>query len=217
MISTPTANSCQRTSRPGEREARAEHADDQRADQRADDRAAAAEQTGAADHHGGDAVEIGVLAARRADGADAADQHPAGDRGDQPGEDIDREQDAIGVDAGEVRRLRIIADRVDVAAEGGAVEHVPDDRCQHDEQERAVGELGAADLDGIPINCRNGAFVSRSCERIVSLCEYQSVQRVKMLTGAERDDEGRQLQPRHQGAVEIAAQRGRTAGRPGRR
>ena len=61
MISTPTVNSCQSTSSAGERQAVAEHADDQRADQRADDRAAAAEQAGAADHHGGDRIEVGGL------------------------------------------------------------------------------------------------------------------------------------------------------------
>ncbi len=44
MISMPTVKSCHSRSRPDEREAVAEHADDQRAEQRADDRAAAAEQ-----------------------------------------------------------------------------------------------------------------------------------------------------------------------------
>ena len=61
MISTPTANSCHSTSRPDERQTVAEDADDQGPDQRADDRAAAAEQAGAADHHGGDAIEVGGL------------------------------------------------------------------------------------------------------------------------------------------------------------
>ena len=60
--------------------------------------------------------------------ADAADQHPAGDRADQAGERVDRDQRAVGVDAGEARRIGIVAGGVDVAAEGGAVEHVPDDR-----------------------------------------------------------------------------------------
>ena len=64
MISMPMAKSCHSTSSAGERQADAEHADDQRADQRAEDRAAAAEQGGAADHHGGDAVEVGVLRRR---------------------------------------------------------------------------------------------------------------------------------------------------------
>ena len=59
MISTPTAKSCHCRSRPDEREAVAEDADDQRAEQRAEDRAAAAEERGAADHHGGDRVEVG--------------------------------------------------------------------------------------------------------------------------------------------------------------
>ena len=80
MISTPMANSCQSTSRPASDTRRAEHADDQRPDQRTDDRAAAAEKARAADHHGGDAVEVGVLAGRRADRADPADQRPSRDR-----------------------------------------------------------------------------------------------------------------------------------------
>ena len=95
MISTPTVKSCHRTSRPDKREAVAEDADDQRADQRADDRAAAAEQAGAADHHGGDRIEIGGLPGLRADPADAADQHPGGDRADQAG-DARRPRSACG-------------------------------------------------------------------------------------------------------------------------
>ena len=65
---------------------------------------------------------------RRADGADAADQRPAGDGGDEAREHIDAEQDAVGVDAGEPRGLRVVAGGVDVAAIGGAVQEVPDYR-----------------------------------------------------------------------------------------
>ena len=128
MISTPTVNSCQSTSRPESARPLRNTPTIKRADQRADDRAAPAEEAGAADHHGGDGVEVGGLPGLRADAADAADQHPGGDGADQAGERVDRDQRAVGVDAGEARRVGIVAGRVDVAAEGGAVQHVPDER-----------------------------------------------------------------------------------------
>ena len=147
MIRQPTANSCQSTSTPASVEAVAEDADDQRADQRADDRAAAAEQAGAADHHRGDAVEIGGLAGLRADRADPPDQGPAAERADHAGSDIDREQDAVGADAGEPRRVGIVADGIEMASEGGAVEHVPGQRHEREQEEGAVGEAGRRDVD----------------------------------------------------------------------
>ena len=52
----------------------AQHAHDQRADQRAEDRAAPAEQARAADHHGGDAVEIGRLQRVRIGVRDASER-----------------------------------------------------------------------------------------------------------------------------------------------
>ncbi len=118
MIRTPTVNSCQSASTPAERQAVAEHADDQRADQRADDRAAAAEQAGAADHHGGDASRGWRSApACGLTDADAADQHPAGDRADEAGDDVDREQRPVGADAGQPRGVGVVAGRVDVPAQ----------------------------------------------------------------------------------------------------
>ena len=50
---------------------------------RADDRAAAAEQAGAADHHSGDAVQVGVDDGIGAGGAGPADLDPGGDAVDQ--------------------------------------------------------------------------------------------------------------------------------------
>ena len=61
-------------------------------------------------------VEIGVLARGGADRADAADDRPAGHRRNEAGQDINAEQDVLGVDAGEARRLGIVARRVDVTA-----------------------------------------------------------------------------------------------------
>ena len=135
MISTPMANSCHSTSSPASDTAERNTPTISAPDQRADDRAAAAEQAGAADHHRGDAVEVGVLAGGRADRADAADQRPAGDRGDEPGEHIDAEQDPVGIDAGQPRSFGIVAGGVDMAAIGRAVEHVPKNDRQRDQQE----------------------------------------------------------------------------------
>ncbi len=105
MISTPDRELLPEHVEAGERHARSEDADDERADQGPDDRPAAAEETRAADHHGRDAVEVGVLAARRADGADPADQHPARDGRDRAGQDVDLQQDLLGVDAREAGRF----------------------------------------------------------------------------------------------------------------
>ena len=60
-------------------QAAVEHADDQGPEQRTEHVAPPAEQARAADHHGGDRVEVGVLQRLRRHRADAADPQPPGD------------------------------------------------------------------------------------------------------------------------------------------
>ncbi len=57
-------------------------------------RADAAEQTGAAEHRGGDHVEFLADAERLVEPADQRDQHDAAERGAEPGDHIDGEDDA---------------------------------------------------------------------------------------------------------------------------
>ena len=80
--------------------------------------------------------DIGRLPGLRANPADAPDEHPGGDRADKTGDRIDGDQRSVGVDAGKSRRIRIVAGRIDVASEGGAIEHVPDDHRQQHHQQR---------------------------------------------------------------------------------
>ncbi len=146
MISTPMANSCHSTSRPASETAERNTPTISAPTSVPMIEPRPPNRRRAADHHRGDAVEVHVLARRRADGADAADQRPAGDRGDQAREHVDAEKDAVGVDAGEPRRLRIVAGRVDVAAVSGAVEDVPDDRGHDQQEEGPPHDARAADL-----------------------------------------------------------------------
>ena len=91
--------------------------DDERAEQHAKDRAAATEERDATDHHGGNRLDVGELAGGRRDRADAADQYPAGEGADQAGADIDRNQRPFDLNAGEFRRVRVVANGIDVAAQ----------------------------------------------------------------------------------------------------
>ena len=54
----------------------------------------------------------------------------------RPDEHVDRDQHLLDADAGELGRVGIVADGVDVAAPGGVVEHVPEHEHQqhHDDE-----------------------------------------------------------------------------------
>ena len=49
--------------------------------------------------------------------------------------------------AAKPRRIRIVADRIEMAAIGGAVEDVPDDGRDREHEERAPHDSGAANCD----------------------------------------------------------------------
>ena len=128
MMRTPISEVLPLRRRPEQREADAEDADDERAEQRAEDRAAAAEERDAADHHGGDGVDIGELARRAGETEPMRpiSTQPAM-RADEAGKRIDRDQHALDVDAG---RAAPHPDRRRshrrCAAPGGVVEDVPE-------------------------------------------------------------------------------------------
>ena len=69
----------------GQGQAAAEEADDERAEQRAEHGAPAAEQAGAADDDGGDALQVGVGDRVRAGRAGPADEDPGGQAVDRAG------------------------------------------------------------------------------------------------------------------------------------
>ena len=104
-------------------EAVAQHAHDQRADQRAAERAFAAHQAGAADHGGGDRVELVVDAGDRLRRVEPRGQHDRGNRAHQPRHAVDHRLVEADRDARQARRFFVAADRVDVAAERRPREH----------------------------------------------------------------------------------------------
>src|SRR3979490_24976 len=158
-------------------------------------------------------VEFGGGPALRTDRADPPDQRPRAERADHARRHIDREQDAPGADAGEPRRIGIVADRVEMAAERGAVEHEPDQSDQGQHEERAVGEAGTKNVDR-----RSQGLQERRGFRHVLRADglgggIPEIEREEDRPGAERHNEGRQLEPRYQDAVDrAAASTGRDAG-----
>src|ERR1035437_149376 len=100
-----------------------QHAEDENAHQRAADAADTAGDLAAADHHGGDGIQLLHLAESRLPGNDARGQHHAGDAGEQSADDVDQDLVFDNVDAGEDRRLLVAAHGIDVAAEARAAEH----------------------------------------------------------------------------------------------
>src|SRR5262249_53877745 len=94
-------------------EAVADQHHDEYADQGADHRAAAAEQAGAADHHGGDGVELQAGAGDGVDRQDAAGEEDRGDGAEAAGDDIDQHVVAADPQPGDARGLDVGADRID--------------------------------------------------------------------------------------------------------
>ena len=119
------------------------------AEQCAGHRAATAEQAGAAEHDGGDHVELEADAGVGRTAAEPGGDDDAGQRRRGAADHIDHQRDASGVDAGPAHRLGVGADAGDVAAEGGLVEDdVADDKNRHrkDRRQRHAGKPAAADL-----------------------------------------------------------------------
>ena len=112
---------------------------------------------------------------------------------DEAGEHVDGDQHAVDVDAGELGGVGIVADRIDVAAPGGVVEHVPEDDHQQHHDDDAVGEDRAAefDLDAEELQQRRLGLDVLGADRLVA--RNREVGRAVDLPGAQRDDEGRQL------------------------
>ncbi len=100
-------------------EAVVEHAQDEQAEDGVADAAAAAEQAGAADHHGRDRIEQVVVELVLLGAAEIGDAQHAGDAGADGRDHHDRGDHQLDVDAGIFGRLAVAADHVHVAAEAG--------------------------------------------------------------------------------------------------
>src|SRR5690606_15322862 len=81
-------------------------------------------------------------------GADARGDDQTRQTGEQTGNRVDPDLDAVGIHAGDSRRLLIAAQRINVAAKGHVVEHdVSEDRYgdQDDDREGHTEDLALAD------------------------------------------------------------------------
>ena len=119
MMSTPTAKVWQSTSSPASERPLRKTPDDEGAEQGAPHGAATAEEARAADDDGGDRVEVEVDAGVGRGGVGAADLDPGADREDRAGGEVHAHEHAVDADAGEARRLGVVADGVDVPAPRG--------------------------------------------------------------------------------------------------
>ena len=148
MTSTPVARSRHWSSTPARLSPMLNTSDDQCTEDGADDAASATEQAGAADHHGGDAVQVGVddrVGTRR---AGPADQHPAGDAVDQPRHRVDAEQHPVDPDTDQAGRLGVVAHGIHVPTPRGLAEH-----------ERQITAMIATMIT--PVVIRNGPIEDR--------------------------------------------------------
>ncbi len=179
----------------GEREAVAEHADDQRADQRADDRAAPAEQAGAADHHGGDGIEVRGIAGLRADRADAPDQRPAGDAR-RSGRRC-RRPTAAACRCG-CRRASRLPDRRRSRRRGGRttvqLRMYQNNATSPSIRSEPMVTRAMPMANAVPVNCRNGACACEVLGADALAARIPEIEREEDAPGAERHDERRQAQ-----------------------
>ena len=128
--------------------------------------------------------------------------------GRQPGERVDAEQDAVRVDAGQPRRLGVVADGVDVSAPGGLREREPGDRVQHEHEDDAVGEVRAPDRERPP---EEEQLAREPRERQVVRDDVR--QRERDVERAERDDERRQPRRASRGRRSAPRRRRRSGSR----
>ena len=113
-----------------------------------------------------------VVDRRGRDRAVAADRDPGGEAGDQARQRVDRDQHALDADAGKLGRVGIVAHGIDVAAEGGVVEHVPEHDIEQHHRDHAERDDRAADLEADAEDVEPAAWPpSTSASRIVSLAE----------------------------------------------
>ena len=96
-----------------------------------------------ADDHGGDAVQVRGLIGVGIGVGDPAQRLPGGQAVQRTSHDVDRQDGAPHLDARQPRRLRRVADGVDVASPGGLGQHEREHREHRDQQERPPGDEGA--------------------------------------------------------------------------
>ena len=117
------------------------------------------------------------------------------------GECVGGDQHLAGANAGQFGGIGIIADGIDVAAEGGVVQHVPQHDIEHDHRHDAEGDDRAAQLEAdaedVEPRGRGGhiGLAHRLVGRIDQTYGHDDV------PGAQRHDERRQAKPGNEEAV----------------
>ena len=109
-----------------------QHAERQHAEEGAEDPPAAAEQARAADQRGGDREQGGVVAELHRRGVEPRREQHAGNGGKRSAQHVGEQQIAVDRDAGEIGRLAVSADRIEVAARPRALEK--DDQSAEDQR-----------------------------------------------------------------------------------
>ena len=139
-----------------DRHAVVHHAHDEGADHRAHDLADAARGRGAADEAGRDHVELEAEAGLRRRRVEARGEDQAGKRRQHAHVDEGAEGQALGLDARQLRRLLVAAQRIDAPADGRARGHegVERDQQRHDDQHVRQALVGRQQIAEGKARCR---------------------------------------------------------------
>ena len=116
---------------------------DQTTDDRPDDRAHTTGDGGATDEDGGDRVKLPADPVERTGGVGASDEHHPGQGGEDGHVHHDEEVDALAANAGELSRVAVAADCVDVPTDDRAGRDEAVDEHQRAEDEARHGERRA--------------------------------------------------------------------------
>ena len=161
---------------------------------RAPDIDAARPDRGRAEQRRGEGRQQILLADRALPDLELRLQHDAGEGGERAGGDEAERDVALGRDAVQLRRARAGAEHVEVAAERQVLEHDPEHEADDQRVERRRGD--DADVAG------DGEELRRQVAKHLLAAGVPGVQAVEDGAGAERGDEGVDLHPRHQEAVD---------------
>src|SRR5215212_3995462 len=164
------------------------------------DRALATEETGAADNHRRDSIELGAVGDVRLGGVEPGGQHEPGDTRGKTHQGIDAELIPVDVYPGEASGLLIAADRVGIEPESGVAQNE-----ESNDENYGSDDDGGGDTREVPsapdikIRLHLG-----NVEDGLTVCQLQG-NAAKDLHGAERNDEWwyapqRNDQPVHQTA-----------------
>ena len=110
--------------------------------------------------------------------------------GQAAADDVGRDDDAVGADAGIARRLLVLADREEIAAEDRAVQHHPHDDRDDDEGDEGCAARRSVRPGGQPFERREALAEAEAGGAVVGVVAGDAAIDQQ---AAQRDDEGLQL------------------------